>query len=73
MRKKEKARGSFPSLVEPEPSPTLLMSIAEPLHNSDRVSDAHQRAVENLENILSEEEGETEGSEGLMSESDDSD
>lgn len=71
--KKVKARGSAHPLVEPESSPTLLMGIDDLSTKAYRDLDMHQRAVENLENILSNDEEELEFSQDSMAETDESD
>ncbi|XP_039121168.1 uncharacterized protein LOC120257928 [Dioscorea cayenensis subsp. rotundata] len=49
------------------------MNIVDQPHKPDKVLDLHQRAVENLESILSEDDAESEGSDCSMSESDEYD
>lgn len=73
LRKKERASGSSTLLVEPEPSPTLLMGIDEPHSTSDMALDVHQRTVENLETILSDEEEDSEYTGESEDDSDESD
>lgn len=71
-KSKQTVGSSFP-VEESERSPTLLMNIVDQPHKPDKVLDLHQRAVENLESILSEDDVESEGSDCSMSESDEYD
>lgn len=73
IKKSKKTLGSSLPVEEPERSQTLLMNIVDQPHKPDRELDPHQRAVENLESFLSEDEVESECSDCSMSESDEYD